>query len=327
MMWKRVCVVFIGIGLLAGCGSDDGIDVEIIPPRDLDEVAAEDDAEIREFLQSHFYNYEDFENPPPGFDYKISLDTLAGDNADKIPLIDQVESVQITVTSGELGLEDQPDVDHTLYYLIAREGMDENPTVADSAFLTYRGTLLDKRDFDGSFNQPLWFDLARIQGPLQGARGFAEGMPFFKSSTGITNNPDGTVTSIDGGVGMIIMPSGLGYYNAAPTNAIPNYSSLIFFVELFSIDETDHDGDGIPSIQEDLNGDGYLYNDNTNEQQERDVIGGVLRVNFLDPDDDGDDVPTREEIIIQADGTLIFPDSNGNGTPDYLDDTYPESDS
>ncbi len=242
MLWKRFCVVLVGIGLLSGCGEDDGIDVEIVPPRDLDEVAIENEAEIREYLQSHFYNYEEFENPPAGFDFKISVDTLAGENAGKIPLIDQMESIEITVTSGELGLEDQPDVDHTLYYLIAREGMDESPTVADSAYLTYRGTLLDNRDFDGSFSQPIWFDLARIQGPLQGARGFTEGMPFFKASGGITTNPDGTVTSIDGGVGMIIMPSGLGYFNAAPTNAIPNYSPLIFFVELFSINETDHYG-------------------------------------------------------------------------------------
>ncbi|MGA9239204.1 FKBP-type peptidyl-prolyl cis-trans isomerase [Robiginitalea sp.] len=325
MLWKRFCVVLVGVGLLSGCGEDDGIDVEIVPPRDLEEVAIENDAEIREYLQSHFYNYEEFENPPADFDFKISVDTLAGENAGKIPLIDQVQSIEITVTSGELALEDQPDVDHTLYYLIAREGMDENPTVADSAFLTYRGTLLDDRDFDGSFSQPVWFDLARIQGPLQGARGFTEGMPFFNASGGITTNPDGTVASIDGGVGMIIMPSGLGYFNAAPTNAIPNYSPLIFFVELFSIDETDHDEDGIPSIMEDLDGDGYLYNDNTNEEQERETIGGVLRVNFLDPDDDGDDVPTRDEIIINPDGTLEFPDSNGNGTPDYLDDTFPES--
>jgi hypothetical protein len=275
-------------------------------------------------LQSHFYNYEEFESPPAGFDFKITVDTLAGENAGKTPLIDQVESIGITVTNEELGLEDQPDVEHTLYYLIAREGMGVNPTVADSGYITYRGTLLDNRDFDGSFTQPVWFDLARIQGPLQGARGFTEGMPFFKTSSGIISNPDGTVTSVDGGVGMIIMPSGLGYFNAAPTNAIPLYSPLIFFVELFSMEETDHDGDGIPSIMEDLNGDGYLYNDNTDEERERETVGAFIRVNFQDPDDDGDLVPTREEIIIQPDGTLIFPDSNGNGIPDYLDDSFPE---
>ncbi len=309
------------LGLLGSCRNDDGLDVEVVPPRDLAEVAVEDDAALREYLQSHFYNYEEFRNPPADFDYKIVFDTIAGENAGKTPLIDQVGTKQITVTSAEMGLADQPDQVHTLYYLIAREGPEEAPTVADSAFVTYRGTLLDGRDFDGSFTQPVWFDLGRIQGPLQGARGFTEGMPFINASRGITVNSDGTVASIEGGVGAIFMPSGLGYFNAPPSAAISAYSPLIFTIELFSVEETDHDGDGIPSIQEDLDGDGYLYNDNTDEETERATPGAPLRANFLDDDDDGDFTPTREEIIINEDGTITFPDSNGNGIPDYLDPT------
>lgn len=319
MSWKRICGVLLAAGWLASCGNDDGLDVEVIPPRDMAEVAVENDAEIREYLQTHFYNYEDFESPPEGFDFKIVLDTIAGENAGKTPLIDQVESVQINVTHDELGLEEQPDVIHTLYYLTAREGSGESPTVADSAFVTYRGTLLDGKDFDGAFTQPVWFDLARIQAPQQGARGFTEGMAYFKVASGFTINPDGTVNSIEGGVGLIIMPSGLGYYNISPTAAIPAYSPLIFSVELYAMEETDHDGDGIPSILEDLDGDGYLYNDNTDEDLEREAPGALLRVNFLDDDDDGDLIPTRDEIIINPDGSLEFPDSNGNGIPDYLD--------
>jgi hypothetical protein len=312
--------MFLLMGLLAACGEDDGLDIEVSPPRELSEVAQENDAEIREFLQTHFYNYEAFEMPPAGFDYKIVLDTLAGENAQKIPLIDQVQSVQVTVTNEEMGLRDQPDQVHTLYYLIAREGGGEAmPTVADSALATFRGSLLNGRDFDGSFTEPVWFDLARIQGPLQGARGFTEGMRFLKEASGVISNPDGTVASLDGGVGMLFMPSGLGFFNAPPSSAIPAYAPLIFALELFSVKTADHDGDGIPSILEDLDGDGYLYNDNTNESQERNTPGTVLRVNFLDDDDDGDETPTRDEIIINPDGSLTFPDSNNNGIPDYLD--------
>ena len=50
-------------------------------------------------------------------------------------------------------------------------------------------------------------------------------------------------------------------------------------------------------------------------------FGRVLIPNFLDPDDDGDGKRTRDEIVIGADGSLSFPDSNGNGIPDYLDPT------
>ena len=321
MSWKRFSGFLLCFGLLAGCGNDDGDDVVVIPPRDFSEVAAENDAELRAYLQTHFYNYEEFRDAPLGFDFKIRFDTIAGENADKIPLIDQVESVQINVDPGEFGLDDPNDQLHTLYYLVAREGADRSPSVADSSLVSYRGSLLNGDSFDGAFTQPVWFDLARIQGPLQGARGFSEGMVYFKAASGISNNPDGTVATLDGGVGAIFMPSGLGYFNAPPTTAIPSYAPLVFSIELFSVEETDHDGDGIPSILEDLDGDGYLYNDNTDREKELSTPGGVARVNFLDPDDDGDLTPTREEIIINPDGSLEFPDSNGNGIPDYLDPT------
>jgi hypothetical protein len=320
MGWKKNCVGLLGLLLSVACGNDDGLNIQVVPPEPLSDVLAEDDAAIRDFLSTHFYNYEEFETPPADFDFRIVIDTIAGDNASKIPLIDQVQTAQITVRSEEFNLEDAPDVTHNLYYLEALEGGGDAPTVADSAFVAYRGTLLDGRDFDGSFSQPVWFDLARLQGPLQGARGFTEGMRFFKAATGITVNPDGTLSAQNQGVGLIIMPSGLGFYNRPPQGSvIAAYSPLIFTVEVFAVDQTDHDGDGIPSIQEDLNGDGYLYNDNTNESEERSAFGGVLTVNFLDNDDDGDDTPTREEIIINPDGSITFPDTDGDGIPDYLD--------
>ena len=92
-------------------------------------------------------------------------------------------------------------------------------------------------------------------------------------------------------------------------------------IDLFTyVEETDHDGDGIPSIMEDLNGNGYLFDDNTDDDLEP---FNVFIPNFLDPDDDGDGIITREEIIFNPDGSLTFPDSNGNGIPDYLDKDYP----
>ncbi|HLT51939.1 MAG TPA: hypothetical protein VKZ93_08270, partial [Arenibacter sp.] len=94
----------------------------------------------------------------------------------------------------------------------------------------------------------------------------------------------------------------------------------IFKIDLFAMSQTDHDNDGIPSFMEDLNGNGYLYDDNTDSEQEiKDRIQAAA--NFLDPDDDGDGKPTREEIVIDGDGNITFPDTNGNGIPDYLDPT------
>ena len=300
------------------CNNDDDLDIESVPPRSLAEVEAENDEEIREYLQTHFYNYEEFASPPMDFDFKIVFDTIAGVNADKTPLIQQVESDQIVVSSDEFGLSAEETVTHTFYYLVAREGVGENPTIADSVFVRYRGNLLDDTNFDGSFEIPVWFDLAQIQGPQQGARGFTEAMPYFDAGGDVVDNGDGTFFVNDYGIGAMFLPSGLGFFNVSQ-GEIPAYSPLIFTVDLWTLQRTDHDGDGVLSILEDVNGDGYLYNDNTDEQEEEDS-GSLIRFSdFLDTDDDQDGTPTRDEIIIDDEGNVTFPDGDNDGIPDYRD--------
>lgn len=314
------------------CSNDDNGGVDSTPPRALSEVSPEDDAEIKEFLQTHFYNYEEFQSPPADFDYKIKIDTIAGDNAGKTPLIDMVRSVTIPVSTSEHGLniDREEDVPHVLYYLSARptfaelDEMGANPpigaypTVADSVYVRYEGRLLDGTTFDGSFFNPVWFDLARLQDLSQGARGFAEGIPFLKTGGEPIENGDGTVSVDEYGVGMILFPSGLGYFNSVQ-GQIPSYSPLLFNIDLFTLNRTDHDNDGIPSIEEDVNGNGYLYDDNT-DQDEEDRLRTTRFANFQDGDDDGDGISTRSEITDEF-GEIIFPypDSNGDGIPNYLD--------
>ena len=82
---------------------------------------------------------------------------------------------------------------------------------------------------------------------------------------------------------------------------------------------TDHDGDGILSILEDVNGDGYLYNDNTDLEAERETNSPLRFSDFLDIDDDQDGTRTRDEIIIDSEGNVTFPDTDGDGIPDYRD--------
>lgn len=315
MTWKKY-----GLGLLAaaaftGCSKDDGPNVEKVPPRDLAEVAAENDADIREYLQTHCYNYEDFANPPAGFDFRIRIDTLAGDNAGKTPLIEQMETQVIVVNYEQLGLSgDSGDVPHTLYYLEVREGEGVSPTVADSVLVNYEGLTLQGKTFDGVSNY-VWQHLPNF------LRGYQNAMAQWNAGTSdqLVQNPDGTSGYANSGVGLMVMPSGLAYFNSS-ASSIPAYSSLVFKVELGRIIEnTDADRDGIPSILEDLNGNNYLYDDNTDKKKEESGFGGVLIPNFLDSDDDGDGTPTRNEIVIGEDGSLSFPDSNGNGIPDYLD--------
>ncbi len=309
------------VTLFSSCNNDDnGTNLEVVPPRLLAEVAPENEEEIKEFLETHFYNYEEFQNPPADFDFKIKIDTIAGENADKDPLLGQMKSVAIKVSSSQLGLsEEENDIPFTYYYLIAREGKGPSPTIADSTFLRYEGMLLDRTRFDAS-ESFLWQEL-----PIT-VRGYGYGISHLNAASedGLVVNPDGTFDFTDSGIGLIVIPSGLAYFSGrGPTGGLPQYANLIFQVEVGRIiEDTDSDNDGIPSILEDLNKNDYLFDDNTDLQSEIDSGFPTPFPNFRDSDDDGDGVSTLNEIK-DANGNVVtappYPDSNNDGTPDYLD--------
>ncbi len=307
-------LIFLGvITLFISCGNDDNADFEVIPPRRLSEVVTEDATALQEYLQTHFYNYEDFENPPAGFDFRIVLDTIAGDNAGKIPIINrpELQSLTISVSSEDFNLEDEETVDHTMYYLVARDGVGDIPTIADSTFVRYEGTLLDGSFFDATATHT-WQYLPFF------LRGYGRAISNIRTGDGIVTNPDGTTEITNAGIAAMFLPSGLAYYNAT-VPGVPQYSPLIFKVEVgLYIEDTDYDNDGIPSILEDLDGDGDLTNDNTDREQER-ATGALALANHVDSDDDQDGTPTRDEIIIDDQGNISFPDGDGDGIPDYLD--------
>ncbi|GLB50479.1 hypothetical protein Y10_28470 [Neptunitalea sp. Y10] len=300
------------------CNNNDD-DVSITPPRDLTEVLLEDEEAMQAYLETHFYNYEDFENPPADFDYKIVLDTIEGANADKIALIDQVTTKTVTIKDA-----DDQEVDHNLYYLIAREGIGHNPHSADSVFVRYTGTSLTNVDFDHTVT-PVWFD--QIGNPYYGnstgvVLGFKMFTPELKTGTyvGLDN---GVPEYEDYGIGMVLMPSGLAYFNTALTG-VAAYSPLIFRIDMLASVESDHDGDKIPSYYEDQDGDAFFYNVDTDENGIADIY---------DVDDDGDGTLTKDEIEwtdLNGDGRISvdeinFLDYNNDGVPDYLDPDYPEA--
>lgn len=315
---NKLLVVLMVFGVLVSCGDDDGTDIITVPPRLLSEVALENDEEIQEFLQTHFYNYEDFQAPPADFDFRVRIDTLAGENAGKTPLSQQVVSEVVNVSSSQLIAleEEENNIPHTLYYLEVREGAGGSPTLADSTLIKYEGSLLNGSRFD-AISDFIWQELPGF------IRGFANGTAQMKSGTigGLVVNPDGTSRFNDSGIGILFIPSGLAYFNNPPTTAIGAYDSLIFSVEVgLFVENTDSDGDGIPSILEDLNENGFLFDDNTDNDIEIELGLRLGIADFRDTDDDGDGVLTRTEIS-NADGIIIFPypDSNSDGTPDYLD--------
>lgn len=312
-MRYRIFVSLVLATLLFSCKKDDDNNLIEVPPSLLGDVAPDDDATIKEFLNTHFFNYEDFQNEP-NVSHEIIIDTIAGANADKTPMMDFAESVVVNLNSSFLGLEvEETNIPHTLYYIDVKQGTgDKSPTVADSVLVRYQGSLLDGTLFDES-KDFVWQEL-----PFT-VSGYANGIAQLKSGTAdqIVDNPDGTYEITNSGQGIIIMPSGLAYFNRPNSSVIPLYAPLLFKVEVgLFMEDTDNDNDGIPSIMEDLNGNGYLFDDNTDVDDE----SFTILANFRDADDDGDGVSTRSEIT-DDDGNIIFPypDADGDGIPDYLD--------
>lgn len=306
-VWLAVfCALAIG-----SCKKDD--EGETFVSEKLSDVVVEDEATIQAYLETHFYNYEDFENPPANFNNKIILDTIAGVNADKTPLSDQVTAATVSVSSENFGLEDGETIEHTYYYVVAREGGGDLAKATDSVYLKYQGELLTGVSFDATPSY-LWQYL-----PFT-IRGYSEGVSKLRTGSEIIVNSDGTTSIADSGIGLIIMPSGMGYFNTGgSTGALPLYAPLLFKLEAaLYVPDTDYDGDGIPSYMEDLNGDGNLNNDNTDAAAEVKAFSAAF-ANHNDPDDDNDGIPTREEIVIDENGVITFPDTDGDGVPDYLD--------
>ncbi len=83
-------------------------------------------------------------------------------------------------------------------------------------------------------------------------------------------------------------------------------------LELIAVDCLDSDDDGVIDSEEDINDNGNLDDDDTDD----DTIP-----NYLDTDDDGDSVPTSVEININEGRTMHdFVDTDGDLIENYLDD-------
>jgi len=259
--------------------------------RDYSEQVIVDQDLLETYLKTHTYNYEDFNNES---DVNIKLDTLSDNNSSRVSLFEQASIKTIDVTNAEGQI-----TSHNLYYIIAREGSNESPSVADSVYVAYDGILTDGSTFDNR-KFPIWIDLANS------LEGFREGVSELRTGK-FTENSNGTIAYTSFGVGLFFIPSGIGYFENI-SSGIPEYSPLIFTVKLMTHTDTDHDNDGILSIFEDIDGDNKPFGDDSD---------GDNLWNMYDVDDDGDGILTVNEIDKNNDS--IIDDTNNDGIPDYLD--------
>jgi len=341
MNLRKIILGMVGLVLIIASCNDDDDGVTVVPDRDRAEVYAEDLIEIEEYLQTHYYNYDEFDFSDP---YSVANDTFKiivseipeGNPDDFISLMDRPEMSFKMVTDPT-----DETLEYKLYYLRVREGQGGVIHFIDEVFVSYEGTLSDATVFDSAIT-PVAFNLTTVGNVSGVVTGFRESLLEFKTSTGFSDNGDGTLTYHNHGIGMSFIPSGLAYFSQ-PIGNIESYSPMFFKFNLVDVILLDHDNDGVPSYLEDIDDDKNVFNDDTDED---------FSPNFLDTNDDGDALLTIDEVeqveyvvdttmgesepILAAneyevnrtdDGgvitinTVILTDSNNDGTPDYLDDT------
>ena len=316
-MKYKLYILLITILLLGfSCGDDDDDGIIEVPEADRTEQQVIDNDSLVSYLQSHYVDASLLSNNPTISFTEININQLPDDGELPNPnqnslLIDIVETLTTTYF----------DVEYEYYILKINQGGSENsPNFSDKVRVSYEGTLMDDTVFDSS-STPVDFDLTST------IAGWGRVLPEFNLAEDFVINSDGTVTYNNPGIGIMFLPSGLGYYSAA-AGSVPVYSNLIFKFKVFQSELNDHDFDNVPSHLEDINGDYDLTNDNSDDDTFADFVDsdddndGTLTIDEdLEPDSDltvdrdGDGDPTNDI----GDGDPTNDDTDGDGIPNYLD--------
>ena len=296
---KNIVQLLVVFALVYACG-DDNFGNNPFADIDHKALALKDNDSIVKFLENHYYDF-DVDSVKPLVAGKTSI----YQDTNNLKIIDVTEN----------------DIDYKLYVYVAREGnygadRDKGfPTKFDSVFVKYAGRTFSGTSFaEVNFDQNtsgIWFSLTSV------VRGWSHGFTFFKGGElkkGPNGGPfNGPITFLNGGKGVLFIPSGLSYPSSNPrnwSNALVD-TNLMFYMDLLTIvDNTDHDNDGVPTFKEDLDGDENAGNDDTDSDSVP---------NFFDVDDDGDGVFTRDEDRNgNGDPTDDFNDPDNPTLPDYL---------
>ena len=316
-MKLKLYILLIAVLLIGySCGDDDDDGLVEVPEADRTEQQAIDNDSLVNFLQTHYIDESFLMNNSEVSFNDIEITELPDDGElpnpdDNTLLIDLVEVLSTTYF----------DAEYEYYILKINQGGAENsPNFSDKVRVSYEGTLMDDTVFDSSVT-PVDFDLTST------IAGWGRVLPEFNNAEGFTINSDGTVTYNNPGIGVMFLPSGLGYFSAA-AGTVPVYSNLIFKFKVFQSEVNDHDFDNVPSHLEDINGDYDLTNDNSDDDTFADFVDsdddndGTLTIDEdLEPDSDltvdrdGDGDPTNDI----GDGDPTNDDTDGDGIPNYLD--------
>lgn len=267
-----ICLLIISI---ISCTPDEDT-ITSVPENDRTEQQVIDNDTLVHYLNSHYYN-------------AAEVNALANPTISDVVITELLEGETLP-TGAALLMSDVErktttylDVEYDYYILKIKQGEGAaSPRFCDKVRVKYAGSLMDGEEFEVKLN-PIDFDLASV------IPGWNRVFPEFNVGTFMTNS-DGTVSYDGHGMGVMFLPSGLGYY-ATYSPSIPTYSNLVFKFELLQTETMDHDSDNIPTYMEVNEADYDLYGQDTDED---------LIADFLDIDDDGDGTATSDEVRVEA---------------------------
>ncbi len=363
-MKRSLLLITILGGLLCflSCNNDDSDGLENSSIRERGPQNILDANYLSDFLDNYTYNNIPFEQDNTLDHKSIEFYRIKDDNGNPIILTEQQQSVSNgeNLRNSVLSIDVNAfDVNYKLYYIVVRQGKGKEVAISDDILTSFKGAAIGEA---GSLNQTpsqalisetpfidtddrFWLTGFRELDPSLNRAdlsvdGFAQIQAKFKTAPPInpeqpcrviTTNDNGSVVLSDFGVGIMIIPSGLAFYQISLENnplgaSLNPYSNILYTFSLYNNELNDLDNDGIPDLAEGIN-------------QSENIIDtdGDGIVNHLDADDDNDGRLTINEIertdlnpsvdyncdgVINNDLQLVpFKDTNGNQIPNYLDPT------
>jgi hypothetical protein len=283
--------------LLFSCSEDDSPQEVFV--RSFEEQYKTDIETIEDFLNSNYIE-KVVENPGYSDDQDVVFSKITDATTQK-SLMSYLQTSESDPTSfpklytHEVSLHN---ITYKMYYLKMRPDNSEgiSPCNVDAIYTSYVGSYLRYETTtlnDVTTKKLTTTQFEKLANPQNTIgldatiRGWSQIFPKFKTGTyDLNSNPENPPVYNNFGVGVVFIPSGLGYFNTS-AGSIPAYSPLIFSIKLYDVKRVDHDGDGIYSFNEDLNQDGDVTNDDTDKDGKPD---------YLDIDDDGDGKLTKNEI-------------------------------
>ena len=275
--------------VLFSCSKDDSTK-KTKPPRLYTAQYPADLDSIENYLKTHSFEVVDEDGR-----IDVKIDTfIVGNTLGKVSIWDNTEyPLQFKMVKNDSRLTNLVDgrvddqVEYKMYYLLLNEGGGKAATRFDSTYVSYRGWRIDNnKQFDQN-NTPFWATFPKVTtAETTLIPGFRQFTSMLKAAESIQVGTDGAVSYTNYGVGVVFIPSGIGYFNL-PQPTIPAYSPIAFTVRLHSVKERDHDRDGVLSKYENGAGVEDLYTVDTD---------GDNIPDFLDIDDDGDGKRTIFEI-------------------------------